>query len=123
MAVAPFPAAKKWTPYYMAAGYAVTTPVSIAVGLGVRGSYAPGSETGLVVNGVFDAVSAGVLIYTGLVELMAHEFMFSEVMRRAEGRVVCGAFGMMCLGAGELCLSFPFLPVFLEDGRGALLLE
>lgn len=108
LAVAPFPPSKKWTPYYMAVGYAVTTPISIAVGLAFRGTYAPGSETALVVNGVFDAVSAGILIYTGLVELMAHEFMFSEVMRGAELRVVLAAFAMMCLGAGESCSSlFP----------------
>ncbi|KAA6410356.1 MAG: plasma membrane low affinity zinc ion [Lasallia pustulata] len=104
LAVAPFPASKKWTPYYLAVGYAVTTPASIAVGLGVRRQYAPGSETALVVNGVFDAISAGILIYTGLVELMAHEFMFTEAMRRAELKVVLSAFGMMCLGAGLMAL-------------------
>ena len=77
----------------------------MAVGLGVRGTYVPGSQTALVVNGVFDSISAGILIYTGLVELMAHEFMFSAVMRRARTRVVMAAFGMMCLGAGKLALS------------------
>lgn len=74
----------------------------MAVGLGVRETYSPGSQTGLIVEGVFDSISAGILIYTGLVELMAHEFMFSSVMRRAKLRVVMAAFGMMCLGAGEL---------------------
>ena len=73
----------------------------MAVGLGVRETYSPGSQTGLIVEGVFDSISAGILIYTGLVELMAHEFMFSSVMRRAKLRVVMAAFGMMCLGAGE----------------------
>ena len=77
----------------------------MAVGLGVRGTYVPGSQTALIVNGVFDSISAGILIYTGLVELMAHEFMFSAVMRRARTRVVMAAFGMMCLGAGK---SFPY---------------
>ena len=72
----------------------------MAVGLGVRETYSPGSQTGLIVEGVFDSISAGILIYTGLVELMAHEFMFSSVMRRAKLRVVMAAFGMMCLGAG-----------------------
>lgn len=110
LAVAPFPrsssARPSYTPYYMAVGYALTTPVAIAVGLGVRRVYTPGSQTGLVVNGVFDAISAGILIYTGLVELMAHEFMFSEVMRKAPARVVGSAFAMMCLGAGESLVSF-----------------
>ncbi|MCJ1301956.1 hypothetical protein MMC08_004757 [Hypocenomyce scalaris] len=111
LAVAPWPASKRWTPYFLALGYGVTTPIAIAVGLAVRNSYAPGSQTALVVNGVFDSISAGILIYTGLVELMAHEFMFSEVMRRARLKVVLAAFAMMCLGAGEF-VFFPSSPVF-----------
>ncbi|KAI9810196.1 MAG: hypothetical protein M1827_006642 [Pycnora praestabilis] len=105
LAVCPWPKSKRWTPYIMAIAYGLTTPIAIAVGLGVRQSYPPGSQTTLIVNGVFDSISAGILIYTGLVELMAHEFMFSEVMRRARLRVVLAAFGMMCLGAGEITPS------------------
>ncbi|MCJ1285988.1 hypothetical protein MMC26_005330 [Xylographa opegraphella] len=104
LAATPWPKNKKYTPYWMGIAYAVSTPLSLAVGLGVRNSYAPGSQTALIVNGVFDSISAGILIYTGLVELMAHEFMFSEVMRRARLRVVLSAFGVMCLGAGLMAL-------------------
>ena len=101
LAATPWPRSKPWTPYLFALSYGLSTPVSMAVGLGVRKTYSPGSQTGLIVEGVFDSISAGILIYTGLVELMAHEFMFSSVMRRAKLRVVMAAFGMMCLGAGE----------------------
>ena len=101
LAATPWPRSKRWTPYLFALSYGLATPVSMAVGLGVRKTYSPGSQTGLIVEGVFDSISAGILIYTGLVELMAHEFMFSSVMRRAKLRVVMAAFGMMCLGAGE----------------------
>lgn len=100
-----WPRSKKWTPYIMAASYGLSTPIAIAIGLGVRTSYMPGSQTALVVNGVFDSISAGILIYTGLVELMAHEFMFSEYMRRAPISKVLSAFGLMCLGAGTF--EFP----------------
>ena len=101
LAATPWPRTKRWTPYLFALGYGLSTPISMAIGLGVRTTYAPGSQTGLIVEGVFDSISAGILIYTGLVELMAHEFMFSSVMRRAKLSVVMAAFGMMCLGAGE----------------------
>lgn len=107
LAATPWPKSRRWTPYLFALGYGLSTPVSMAVGLGVRDTYSPGSQTGLIVEGVFDSISAGILIYTGLVELMAHEFMFSSVMRRAKLRVVMAAFGMMCLGAGELTQGFP----------------
>ena len=104
LAATPWPRSKRWTPYLFALGYGLSTPVSMAVGLGLRKTYSPGSQTGLIVEGVFDSISAGILIYTGLVELMAHEFMFSSVMRKAKLRVVMAAFGMMCLGAGEYTL-------------------
>ncbi|MCJ1421289.1 hypothetical protein MMC32_007651 [Xylographa parallela] len=104
LAATPWPKSRSNTPYWMGLAYAFSTPVALAVGLGVRNSYAPGSQTALIVNGVFDSISAGILIYTGLVELMAHEFMFSEVMRKARLRVVLSAFGVMCLGAGKLAV-------------------
>lgn len=100
LADSPWPKTKRWTPYVLAAAYALSTPIAIAVGLGIRNAYAPGSQTALIVNGIFDSVSAGILIYTGLVELMAHEFMFSPVMRNAPLSEVLQAFTMVCLGAG-----------------------
>lgn len=104
LAVTPWPKHRRWTPYLLALAYGCSTPIAIAVGLGVRKTYPPGSQTTLIVNGVFDAISAGILIYTGLVELMAHEFMFSNAMRKANLRVVLAAFGLMCLGAGLMAL-------------------
>lgn len=104
LAVTPWPKRKRWTPYIMGVGFGFSTPIAIAVGLGVRKTYPPGSQTTLIVNGVFDSVSAGILIYTGLVELMAHEFMFSHAMRKASLKVVLSAFGLMCLGAALMAL-------------------
>jgi len=43
-------------------------------------------------------------IYTGLVELMAHEFMFNQEMRKSSIKMVLFAFGCMCLGAGLMAL-------------------
>ncbi|KIW98685.1 uncharacterized protein Z519_00346 [Cladophialophora bantiana CBS 173.52] len=104
LAVTPWPKDRRWTPYVLALSYGLSTPLAIAIGLGVRKSYPPNSQTTLIVNGVFDSMSAGILIYTGLVELMAHEFMFSISMRRASIRTVMAAFVTMCLGAGLMAL-------------------
>ena len=101
LAVVAWPKDRHWTPYILALAYGLSTPISIAIGLGVRNAYTPGSQTALIVNGVFDSISAGILIYTGLVELMAHEFMFSPSMRRAPISTVMAASGLMCLGAGK----------------------
>ncbi|KAL8992493.1 MAG: hypothetical protein Q9169_007060 [Polycauliona sp. 2 TL-2023] len=104
LASTPWPKSKHWTPYVLGAAYSLSTPIAIAIGLGLRNAYAPGSQTALIINGVFDSISAGILIYTGLVELMAHEFMFSPTMRRAPISEVLFAFGMMVLGAGLMAL-------------------
>lgn len=104
LAIAPWPARKRWTPYILGVAYGLSTPIAIAAGLGVRTTYPPGSATTLIVNGVFDSISAGILIYTGLVELMAHEFMFSRTMLSAPMKTVASAVGFMCLGAGLMAL-------------------
>jgi solute carrier family 39 (zinc transporter), member 1/2/3 len=104
LALTPWPKDRRWTPYILALAYGLSTPIAIGIGLGVRKSYPPGSQTTLIVNGVFDSISAGILIYTGLVELMAHEFMFSNAMKRASIRVVLLALFLMALGAALMAL-------------------
>ncbi|KAI9924710.1 hypothetical protein ASPWEDRAFT_51552 [Aspergillus wentii DTO 134E9] len=99
LATIPWPRSKRLTPYLLGFGYGISTPIAIAIGLGVRNSYPPEGRTTLIVNGVFDSISAGILIYTALVELMAHEFMFSTSMRKAPIRDVLAAFFLLCLGA------------------------
>ena len=114
LANAPWPKDRRWTPYILGVAYAFSTPVAIAIGLGIRETYEPGSATSLIVNGVFDSISAGILIYTGLVELMAHEFMFSESMRRASMKKMLLAFGVMVRGAGR----FYFHQIWPMDQAG-----
>ncbi|KAL9599142.1 MAG: hypothetical protein Q9219_004008 [cf. Caloplaca sp. 3 TL-2023] len=104
LAAVAWPKSKQWTPYILGTAYALSTPIALAIGLGLKTTYSPGSQTALIVNGVFDSISAGILIYTGLVELMAHEFMFSPTMRKAPMSLVLRAFGVMCLGAGLMAL-------------------
>ncbi|KAJ5239457.1 Zinc/iron permease fungal/plant [Penicillium chermesinum] len=104
LATMPWPKSKRLTPYFLGLGFGVSTPIAIAIGLGVRQSYPPEGRTTLIVNGVFDSISAGILIYTALVELMAHEFMFSHSMRQAPVRDVLLAFFLLCLGAALMAL-------------------
>ncbi|KAI4861873.1 ZIP zinc/iron transport family [Hypoxylon rubiginosum] len=104
LATAQWPRSKAWMPYALACGYAISTPVSIAIGLGVRTTLQPGSPKSLLINGVFDAISAGILIYTGLVELLAHEFMFNSYMRNAGLKVQLFALGCVALGCGLMAV-------------------
>ena len=58
-----------YVPIVAAMLYGTTTPIGIAAGLGVKTTYNPGSTTALIVSGVLDSISAGILLYTGFVEV------------------------------------------------------
>ncbi|KAL1748195.1 Zinc/iron permease [Schizophyllum fasciatum] len=93
-----------YIPVVAAIVYGLTTPLGIAIGLGVRTSYNPASATASIVSGVLDSISSGILIYTGLVELLAHEFLFSKDMMSASNGHVLYALGSMFLGCGVMAL-------------------
>ncbi|KAF7308272.1 hypothetical protein HMN09_00675200 [Mycena chlorophos] len=91
-------------PIVAALVYGIATPVGIAVGLGIRHTYNPGSATASIVSGVMDSLSAGVLVYTGLVELLAHEFLFNqEMVNASNGRLAYALVSMLC-GCGIMAL-------------------
>lgn len=94
-------------PWLMALAYGTTTPLGQAIGLGVRGLYDPASQGGLLMVGVMNAVSSGLLLFAGLVELLAEDFLSDESyatlrgVRRLEAcaSVVAGAMLMALVGA------------------------
>lgn len=95
----------RWTPWLLCLGFAITTPIAIAIGLGIRHSYPPNSRRALITNGVFDSISAGILIYTGLIELMAHEFLFGDEFKGEHGfKKMIWAYLIMITGAGIMAL-------------------
>ena len=94
----------KMTPYLLASLYAISTPIAIGIGLGVKKSLELDAATSKVVNGVFDAISGGILMYTGLVELLAHEFMFNPDMRKAGLKMQLRAYACVAVGVGVMAL-------------------
>lgn len=64
----------------MACCFAITTPTGIAIGIGISSSYNEKSTRSLVVEGIFDSISAGILVYMSLVDLIAADFL-SKRMR------------------------------------------
>lgn len=94
-------------PWLMALAYGLTTPCGQAIGLAVHGLYDPQSQTGLLMIGVTNAVSSGLLVFAGLVELLAEDFLSDgsyvtlRGRRRLEacGAVVGGAMLMAVVGA------------------------
>jgi zinc transporter 1/2/3 len=84
--------------------YGITTPIGIAAGLGVRTTYNPDSVTSNIVSGTLDCLSSGILIYTGLVELLAHEFLFNNKMQNASNGKLAYALICMLFGCGIMAL-------------------
>jgi solute carrier family 39 (zinc transporter), member 1/2/3 len=58
----------------MAMFFSLTAPVGIALGIAISSSYNAHSSTALIVEGVFNSASAGILIYMSLVDLLATDF-------------------------------------------------
>lgn len=99
----PFPKRVAWMPWWLCASYGLTTPIAIAVGLGVRTTYNPGSFVANIVSGVLDATSAGILLYTGLVELLARDFLFNPDRTQDNKQLTFMVFSVF-LGAGLMAL-------------------
>lgn len=55
----------------MAIFFSLTAPFGIGVGMAISSSYEANSSTALIIEGIFDAASAGILIYMSLVDLLA----------------------------------------------------
>ncbi|KAL4790550.1 Zinc/iron permease [Aspergillus venezuelensis] len=92
-----------WLPWVLCLLYGLTTPIAIAIGLGVRTTYNAGSYTANFVSGVFDAISAGILIYTGLVELLARDFLFDPHRTQDNKRLTFMVVSLLW-GAGIMAL-------------------
>ncbi|KJX98015.1 zip family zinc transporter like protein [Zymoseptoria brevis] len=80
-------------PWGMAVLYGITTPIGQAMGLGLQGLYDPMSEGGLLMVGCVNAVSCGLLVYAGLVQLLAEDFLSEKSYVELRGRkrlMACG---------------------------------
>nr|POE48331.1 zinc-regulated transporter 2 [Quercus suber] len=95
---------KPWT---MSLMYGITTPIGQAIGLAVHRLYDPASQFGLLTVGIVNAISSGLLLYAGLVQLLAEDFLTDQSYEELTGRrrleacaaVVCGSMLMAFVGA------------------------
>ncbi|KAL8474212.1 hypothetical protein ACS0TY_030872 [Phlomoides rotata] len=80
--------------------FSITTPSGIAIGIGISNIYSETSPTALIVEGVLNAASAGILIYMALVDLLVADFMSPNLQNNA--KLQLGANASLLLGA--VCL-------------------
>ncbi|KAJ8493295.1 hypothetical protein OPV22_015016 [Ensete ventricosum] len=86
----------------MAVFFSLTAPIGIAVGTGISFVYNETSSTALIVEGVFNAASAGILVYMSLVDLLAADF--TNPRMQSNGKLQLGAHLALLLGAGLMSL-------------------
>lgn len=101
LAAVRWPPGIPWWPYLLACTFALASPLAIAIGIAAKPSNA---ETQLLVTGIFNSVGAGILMYTGLVELLAKEFIFNTEMRQAPVKIQVAAFSCVAFGVSIMAV-------------------
>ncbi|KAG0260561.1 high-affinity Zn(2+) transporter zrt1 [Actinomortierella ambigua] len=91
-------------PWLMAFLFAISTPTGVAIGLGIHQTYAEEATTNIIVSGVFDSLSAGILIYTALVQLLTMEMSASTEFRQLPLSKRIVQFVSLWAGAGVMAL-------------------
>ncbi|POR39504.1 ZIP Zinc transporter [Tolypocladium paradoxum] len=86
-------------PWVLVIAFGATAPIGQAIGLIARNSYDPQSAFGLIIVGVFNAISSGLLIYAALVDLLAEDFLSEEANQQMSGKDKAHAFGWVLAGA------------------------
>lgn len=94
-------------PWLMCLAYGTTTPIGQAIGLFMHNLYDPASTAGLLMVGITNAISSGLLLFAGLVELLAEDFLSEASYESLRGRrrieacvaVAAGALLMAMVGA------------------------
>ncbi|PHH75463.1 hypothetical protein CDD82_4439 [Ophiocordyceps australis] len=95
-------------PWVLVFAFGTTAPIGQAIGLAARNSYDPQSAFGLIIVGVFNAISSGLLIYAALVDLLAEDFLSEEANRLLTGKNKAFAFCFVLLGATGMAIVGAF---------------
>lgn len=106
IAAVPYPR-DSFKPWALVVAFGTTAPIGMAIGLATRSSYDPNSAFALILVGMFNAFSSGLLLYAALVDLLAEDFLSDEanrVLRKKDKTVafiyvLLGAMGMGVVGA------------------------
>ncbi|QSZ29382.1 hypothetical protein DSL72_003896 [Monilinia vaccinii-corymbosi] len=98
-----FPSASA-RPWLMVLAYGATTPIGQAIGLVVHNLYDPHSAAGLLMVGFMNAISSGLLLFAGLVQLLAEDFLSDKSYGILQGRRRWEAFAAVLSGSCLMAL-------------------
>ncbi|KAK4347654.1 hypothetical protein RND71_033993 [Anisodus tanguticus] len=81
--------------------FTLTTPTGIAIGMMISKCYNEQSSAALIVQGVLNSASAGILIYMALVDLLATDFMDLKLQTSFKLQIIAN----VSLVLGACCMS------------------
>ncbi|KAL8675776.1 MAG: hypothetical protein Q9186_007614 [Xanthomendoza sp. 1 TL-2023] len=86
----------------MGSAFALITPLGMAIGLGVLNSFNGNDKATIVAIGTLDAFSAGILIWAGLIQMWAFDWLYGDLK---EAGLVQTCLGMFSLVSGLVVMS------------------
>ncbi|KAL5314525.1 hypothetical protein ACEPPN_017165 [Leptodophora sp. 'Broadleaf-Isolate-01'] len=90
------------TKILMAGIFTLITPIGMAIGVGVLQHFNGNDPATIVSIGTLDALSAGILLWVGLVEMLAHDWMWGDMAGAGLMKVFVGGFSLV---AGLVLMS------------------
>lgn len=92
------------TKFLMGLAFAMITPVGMAIGLGALNSFNGNDPSTLIAIGTLNSVSAGILVWVGLVDMWARDWVLQggELMHSSLPKALLGGIALV---AGLVCMS------------------
>ncbi|OHF04189.1 ZIP Zinc transporter [Colletotrichum orchidophilum] len=88
----------------LASPFALVTPVGMAIGIGVLSQFNGNDRDTIIAIGTLDALSAGILVWVGLVEMWAEDWMLPGAELLSTGPIVTALAGFGLI-AGMIIMS------------------
>lgn len=84
--------------FIMAGAFTLITPIGMAIGIGVLNSFNGNDPSTVIAFGTLDALSAGILIWVGLVGMWARDWVIAggELLTSGVAKTLCGGFSLVC---------------------------
>jgi zinc transporter 1/2/3 len=84
--------------------FALTTPVGVAIGIGIHSSFNENSYSAVLSSAILDSLSAGILLYNGYISLMSAEMNHCDSFHNQSSTKKIISFLSLYVGAGLMSL-------------------
>ena len=91
-------------PLFMGLAFSLTTPVGVAIGVGVNLTVNPFSQSSTLAQAILDSLAAGILLYNSFISLIAGEINHNAGFRRSSLSYKTVCFTSMDIGAAVMAV-------------------